>query len=439
MKSVNVIGKYMRIYVVLVFSFLALLCMSYLIPVNERNMKESSELLVQEGVFPNYTGNDEKYIGQDNYTDSLMLNIISTMSKDKNILKSVMQMNYRMEDDGDFNSVNDLYYLYESANTKHLFDTVSYARYWHGYVVYLKPLMFILNFSQLRVFMTVCIYTLLIICIYCIATKIGIKYSIGFLAGFILVDINHICYSVQYFNVFALTLGMLIFIATRTEEKLYSNFEMYNFIFGGIICFVDLLTTPIITFGLCGILFFVYFAIRGDFTIKEVVKKNIKAGIAWVGGYVIIWGTKWMLGSIIIGRNVFLDALKLAEVRTSVVPDGFSSFDWIKYDFVSNFNFLFRSDFKKEIMLIFIIIGVIAVIKYNSHPKWINIIMLLLFAGIPYIWYIGLKNHSGIHAFFTYRNQILTIVCVFEILIYCIDEKRVAKKVLEPNYSQKIG
>lgn len=434
MKSVNIIGKYMRIYAVLVFSFLALLCLSYLIPTNARNMKESSELLVQEGVFPNYTGNDEKYIGQDNYTDSLMLNIISTMGEDKNILKSIMEMNYRMEEGGEFNSVNDLYFLYASDNTNHLFNTVSYARYWHGYVVYLKPLMFALNFSQLRVFMTVCIYTLLIICTYCIATKIGIKYSIGFLAGFILVDINHICYSVQFFNVFALTFCMLIFIATRSKEKLYSNFEIYNFIFGGIICFVDLLTTPIVTLGLCSILFFMYFAICENTRIKEVVKKITKAGIAWVGGYVIIWVTKWALGSIIIGGNVFLDAIKQAEVRTSVVPDGFSSLDWIKYDFVSNFNFLFRSDFKKEIMMIFIIVGVIAVIKYNSHPKWINIIMLFLLASIPYIWYFGLKNHSGIHAFFTYRNQILTVVCVFEIFIYCIDEKRIAKKVLESNY-----
>lgn len=202
MKTIYKIKTYICTYVILIMTFVVLLCCSYYIPINKENMRESAELLYQEGVFPNYKENIKKISGQDNFTDSLMLNIISTMNENEDVLSAIMRMDYLQEQDGEFNSVDDLYDIYTINASNHIFEKVSYARYWHGYVVYLKPLMLIFNFHQLRIFMFVCIYSLLIICLYCIAKKIGIKYTIAFLAGFIIIDINNICYSVQYFNVF---------------------------------------------------------------------------------------------------------------------------------------------------------------------------------------------------------------------------------------------
>ena len=42
----------------------------------------------------------------------------------------------------------------------------------------------------------------------------------------------------------------------------------------------------------------------------------------------------------------------------------------------------------------------------------INVLPYLIISIIPYIWYSLIKEHSYEHAFFTYREQILTIISI---------------------------
>ena len=81
----------------------------------------------------------------DNFTDALML-LTASHPNTGNVWKDAVCAS-RLEKEG-ANTKNTLLYVYKDDGT----DTysISYARYWHGYLVFLKPLLLFFNYGQIR-------------------------------------------------------------------------------------------------------------------------------------------------------------------------------------------------------------------------------------------------------------------------------------------------
>lgn len=420
----RIVKKYVIGYFLEISIFIILL---FLVNVNitkeeiKNNVEKSAVTFQKEGTYPIYNKN-KVYLGQDNFTDSLMLNICYSLNSN-NSMSSIMEMDYMMEQDGSFNSIDDLSVLTKNSDLVR----VSYARYWHGYIIVIKPLLKLFSYSEIRMILFVGLYILITIFLFRLGKKIGWRAVCIYFLSFLMININRLWLSIQYANVFIPTIIIMILLTLEKDERLFSNFNYYSFLAGGIICFFDLLTTPLISIGLMLSYYLLYFIVKKRVEVIQLMKKSVLAILSWGIGYAMIWGTKWIIASVILRKNILLDAFNSAQTRTSIIPDGFSKMDWIKYTLKSNLYYLFEGDYKKEIVFIVVVILLLSVVFYHKtldieKLKYASLFVIL--GSLPYLWYLILSNHSGIHAFFSFRNQIITVVCILTLLFYSIDIKK---------------
>ena len=63
----------------------------------------------------------------------------------------------------------------------------------------------------------------------------------------------------------------------------------------------------------------------------------------------------------------------------------------------------------------------------NIKNTWHKIFIYFIIGIIPIIWYMLLQNHSYYHAFFTYRNLLISNICVNlcieEVFMFLTNEK----------------
>lgn len=168
MKNIKLILKYILIFVVLICMYFASLILSSLIPSStiKENTIRSSEYLKQYGEKEIV---DLKYKKEEIFlfTDALMLNTAysidsenpiesallarknyipgqtQTISKDKE--KNLGASKIHTDKNGNIFQVDELYGLMHGENITESFE---YARYWHGYLILLRPLLLVTSYKR---------------------------------------------------------------------------------------------------------------------------------------------------------------------------------------------------------------------------------------------------------------------------------------------------
>lgn len=169
------IKKYVAVFIVLILSYISILTVASLIPreLLEENVRSSSKVLMLEGNYKQYFSiSHMSNLAFTNNVDATMINtafsidnttpFYSALVARRNYVPSVTEV---VEKDyvGDliassehskYDRVSDLADIVEEKNI----ESFEYARYWHGYLVYLRPLLTLFDYSELRVIFT-CILT----------------------------------------------------------------------------------------------------------------------------------------------------------------------------------------------------------------------------------------------------------------------------------------
>ncbi len=126
------------IFVLGIFMATILMSLVYSLPTSSMkvNIENSYKILSEEGEYHNVNSSFYKHTGQlDNFTDALMLNQAYYNNVDLSAIEKAMlnqQNGWGIE--GLFSLI--------SGNTN---EVNSYARYWHGYLVFLKPMLFVMG------------------------------------------------------------------------------------------------------------------------------------------------------------------------------------------------------------------------------------------------------------------------------------------------------
>lgn len=127
---------------------LLLLILVYFLPTApmEAHMAESVETFRREGTYPvtDIMGVDTRL---DNYTDALML-LSAAYPGVESILEKALKV-YRYTDAFDTDPTLTLIAHYGDGMPA---ETIAYERYWHGYLLTLKPALSVLNYGQIRLF-----------------------------------------------------------------------------------------------------------------------------------------------------------------------------------------------------------------------------------------------------------------------------------------------
>ena len=390
-------------YVVVVL--LAVLSMTavYVIPTGQMQGHVWSALdrYVAEGDYPSVL---EESIGRlDNYSEAIMVS--TALTKTDNPWRDTFAgASYKCKKDGD-RPVEALIEQVSGAGSEKI-KLREYARYWHGYVVWLKPMLYFFPLQELKLLLQVGLGMLMGVIFALLWKKAGGKLAVSFGISMFLVCVQVVPYSLQYVNMFSLTfLSMLVLLLAEKGLKKKDALYLFFWIVGMCTGFFDLLTTPMLVVGM---LLIVSVILDGADKAKDAFGKVFWQGLCFCAGYVAMWATKWLLGSMVLGKNILADAAGKVADRTSGEALGLSvGVPEVAERLIG----LYTQPFMKKMLLLAVLFAawVVLVACVRGRRKQIlyrvgKYAVLLCVSMIPVVWLLALRNHTFIHYWFTYRN-----------------------------------
>lgn len=413
--KINLIIKLLLTYLILVGSFFLILVLINSIPSNllKKNIGISLNTLDKEGSYSTY-GITWRKIVRDSFTDNLMLNEAFSVDSSQPI-KSALQSAFSggLYDTG--KQTSSLEQLYLGKETK----PVPYDRYWHGYLVYLRPLLAITSYQGIRTILTTVLICLGIWLLYLLVKRFGYGVALTILTGLLAVDFLYIGQSIQFFGVFNISiLGSIYLLYVNNKNDFH---PIYFFIIGAVTSFIDLLTAPLVTLSIPLIISTIYN--------RRKIKAIFISCIFWTLGYLSLWMSKWLLGQFSYSPGAITNAVNQIRYQTATnLTESISRSETIYRNF---WQLIGYDKTNKYVVLAIGLTMFFFLVRYYRIPKdWlIKILPWLIIVCIPYIWYLVAAGHDYMHVWFTYRNQLMTVISASLIYLEFIDRKKFKKDI----------
>lgn len=376
---------------------------------------------ISEDAFSQYIWKEKE-----TYTDTIMVQNAIEKIEGKNVFEHAMWV-YHSDLEEDIWTPEASLQAFCEGDTEQMY-LHEYSRYWHGYLIYLKPLLLLFSWKQI-VWMGIGVQILLMMAVLIVSLKkkrIGI--AITMFAGFlfmkpILVLIS-LTMSVCWIITLAVVLYMLLYHDRIEEKKAYPEF----FLMVGILTsYFDFLTYPVVTLGfpLCA-----YFLLKKGADLKENIQKVFGYSICWGIGYAGMWAMKWVIADITLHTGTIKDAVWSIIGRTEsiggrprmnggfyVIGLNLQEYGWEIY----------------PIAVALLLTAVIAVVIAGSYKLSAKLVLVKLvpFAiifCIPFAWIIVVQHHSALHARFTFRILSVAVLSICCMIFSLINEVRKSKK-----------
>ena len=382
-----------------------------------QNVKSSVLFYQKGGNYPTWAINQTS-TRLDNWSDSIML--LSAIQPVSSIAKDAMSIPYAR-----YKGCSPTQSLINFMTAKKGSSVREYSRYWHGYLVIMKPLLFMLPLSCIRLLN---MYAQLLLAFYLFSlfyNEFGFKYAFVFFLSYLILNPVSLILSFQYSTVFYISvLSVIILLKTlKTREKLRKYNTGYMFLFFGIITsFFDLLSYPLLSlsFPLLTLLLLLKKHVK-TISINSVIEVLTVNSAFWGFGYVGMYFSKWVVASLITGNNLVLKGIGAAFSRMSSHLNNGQVVTVL--DAIARINRVIL----KDPSLIVFLAGILAFV-YLSYKMKDSIIsdntkaLCVGFSSIaifPFIWFSVFFNHTYVHFWFTYRNLAVTVFslgCLFLIL-----------------------
>lgn len=400
-------------YAVMLFLFTGLIIAVQLIPQSAicGNIVASAKTIEQEGIKKQFF--NFKLFQLDNFTDSYMLNIAASADNSRPCESAMMNYNYSSKD-----------YFKMAADTEKVaegnidgLEKQSYSRYWHGYLVFLRPLLLLFDYGQIRIINYILFALLIGACCVLLYRKVSKAVCWMFLASLVIINFYVVPYTMQFSTCFYIALISMFLL--MKFERLSNNALttlMTFFTIGGVTSYLDFLTTPQLTLGLPMITLLLMKKQH------NAVKWVICLSVVWTMGYAMVWASKWMVGYLLTGNNLLADAMQSLELRTG------DSYKGMHMTFSNICSFIWTKLEQKNLIwsiymlvLVFVLaIGIyIKALKCKAalkHYGW-----LLIVAMIVPVWFCFTRNHSIQHGWFTWRAGLLTLYSMLLFIWYTTD------------------
>lgn len=362
----------------------------------EKNMQESCEIFRAEDSYPQLMEYNNSKL--DNYTDAIML-LTASNPNNVNVWHAAINAERFTTSNTPVKAILDVYGGdFENP------DNILYARYWHGYLVFLKPLLMFFGYGQIReimMFIQLGLFALLLLML----SRKNIKLTMPVFLMWIFLNPVTTMMSLQFNTVLMITLMAMIMVVWSSEKNIIRNRYIWSIFFmtiGVVTSYFDLLTYPLLTLGVPLALWFA-------FNLSEELWANMKnlaqLSFFWGFGYGGMWALKWVIGDLITGGNVIGDAVQQIAYRTSsVTEDSVVTISQLAHELQYS-----ARQYTWILAMVFVVAYFIwCVIKTRK----LNINMLVSFLVIsffPVVWYLAMRNHSFIHHWFTYRELAISI------------------------------
>ncbi len=410
MAIIRTLGSFIVVMVVFLGLCLGLLVTSHALPISRANanMGLSAQTLSQEGLYP-MSGFPFRPIALDNFTESLMVNIAYSAHNADSLKASLINLRYE-KPGGELNQIQNL----EALTSGSAVPNTGYERYWHGYLVYLRPLLAVVPYSMVRIVLTSILSIGLIWFLILAYRKLGIAFTISMTIGLLAADVIFLGQSMQFAHVFIIGLYASIFILYKKSGD-QSLFLLY-FLVGALTSFIDLLTAPLVTLGLI--------LVTATYMKSWNVRSILLHCVSWGVGYVLMWASKWIIVGVLYNPQAIQTALEQILNRTVNKAD--ADFSHVR---TLQLNMMQLIGYHKTNKILDLFAGLSVIGIWLRYFKWrsntfASIAPWVLVGIIPYCWYLIAANHSYLHVWYTYRAQFMSLVSGFIILSLTMDRAR---------------
>ncbi|MCR4740138.1 MAG: hypothetical protein K5886_07745 [Lachnospiraceae bacterium] len=364
----------------------------------------------------------------DVYTDGAMFNTALFDSDESPFIKAVACHQYGYRDKSPEQAFRAFFY---EEDPDHV---VTYTRYWHGFLIVLRPLLLFFNYSDIRVINQ--LLQVVLLCLILIAmSERGLRLQMipVILVYFYLMPYTlSLClqYSAVYYIGFGILFVLLCFYEKLSERERFTEL----FVLCGILTsYFDLLTYPAFALGIPLAGFFMLEFTKGHSLMlpQRVAATQTPAGDTALGtfirviclslsfgvGYIGMWAGKWILSVFFFGTESLRETVD--QIRFRSAGEAGSTYSYI--DTVTNNFFMYKNTIYRILPLLYLLCIVLVIIYNIMKYKRFPVIRMSYAAAfvpvmlIPFAWMFVAKEHSYVHAFMTYRN--LT-VALFGLMLF---------------------
>lgn len=404
-KDINVGVQYLHIFTMTTLLCLVLELLVAMIPQSaiQENMEKSTlfyyEKQGRELLFKDIEGTIIDY-----YADTILLNVIYGISNDSMLASVITDMYF----DGEKTNANidlmETVYQNKQPNT-------GYGRYWHGSMVWIRPLLCIMSVAGIYELYAVLIVTGLIGIAFWLLRYKKYKILISFLGAFVISGGIVTAFCFEYGNI-VLLMFIMIPLFIQANQKGPKYLYKISIICGVLTCFIDFLSAELLTITV-PMLFICLWNINEIKELKDCMK-YVKSLFLWGMSYIGMFLIKWILLAFYFGyegieENFYRTKDHLQGDLFTALARNVGVLFWGEKCIFSDVKII-------VVILIGLFLGVICMWKTKKDNREGQLVLLLL-ALLPYIRYVCISSHSTVHYFFTYRAQMVTVmVLLFELL-----------------------
>lgn len=143
--------------------------------------------------------------------------------------------------------------------------------------------------------------------------------------------------SLQYSNCFyIMVIGSIAALVAPTNPRTNTTHYVLFTVIGAATSFFDLLTYPLVTLG-APLMIAVFRNASGlsNMIGSKVFLSVLRLSLCWALGYGGMWIAKWVIATIVLGRNVIADGLSNAAVRSGQADGSYTTLNVLQNNFSS--------------------------------------------------------------------------------------------------------
>ena len=339
----------------------------------------------------------------DNFTDALIVNqAMCNGRSDMNVWERVMLVP-RMELEHD--QCENLRLLSEGDGSLHV---VNYPRYWHGSTFLMRLLLTVDDYVVLRTFFYILSSMLLLWVLVALLRRMGAWAAAVYMLAMLSVNVFMMQFSIQFLPVLLIAVAGTLVVLYHGNDS--GRMARMFFILGSLTAYFDLLTCPLITWGIPMV---VWLAMKHSDEVKPVRSFAVSSAL-WGVGYAATWAAKWLIATLTTSADVFADAAGQAAERASMGDSG----RWAAL--VRNVElvpWLYAA--------VALVVLIVFAVRWFDSRRWRQAVLCLVAALAPMGWFIAVAQHSWQHYWFTYRILAVTVMGVLMAVGCLVDWQRI--------------
>lgn len=406
-----------------------LLVLVFLLPVGpmRKNVEKSvSDMLKTGDEIPEDAFSQYLWKNRETYTDAIMVQNAIERLPDKNAFEHAMWMyHYDLEEDvwTPEDSLKAFCESHENVNNMYLH---MYARYWHGYLIYLKPLLLLLSWKYVVWLELAVQIALMIWVLFTAIRRQNAGVAVVTLGSFLFMKPLLVLVSLTMSVCWILTLLAVEYMLLHHDRLHGKQYYPEFFLIVGILTsYIDFLTYPIVTLGipLC-----CYFLLESD-KLSSNIKKLIGFGISWAVGYAGMWAAKWVIADLTLHTGTIKDAVWSIIGRTEAIggrPRMNGGFYVIGLNLQEYPTYMGIA--AGVLATVAVILLVMVFVKGRWKDEYAQLFPLVIVAAIPFAWIIAVQHHSALHARFTFRILSVAAAAVITFIVLIVKQAKRSQK-----------